>query len=128
MAARGPVKLYFDGGARPNPGRMESAVVLRGKAHIDRDLGMGSGADAEWLALIAALRLAQAEGLGSFVLLGDALAVINQANGLAPARGRAVDHLASFRALVAGAAPPRIRHIGRAQNLAGIALARLHPR
>ena len=37
-------------------------------------------------------------------------------------------HLQNFRSLVDPAHPPRIRRIKRAQNLAGIALARLHPR
>ncbi|KPF78451.1 hypothetical protein IP88_03660 [alpha proteobacterium AAP81b] len=118
---RPPLKIFFDGGCRPNPGPMEIAVALRGAVHIDRDLGPGTGMDAEWLALIAARRLALAEP-GECVLLGDALAVIDQAQRRVPARGRAADHLAAFDAL--GPGPVRLRHIGRAQNLAGIALAR----
>lgn len=121
-------KIYFDGGARPNPGAMEIAVVCRGVSHVERDLGVGSSLDAEWLALIAALRLARAEGLDEVLLLGDAAAVVAQANGAVPARGAAAEHLAAFRALADEGVAPRIRHIGRAQNLAGIALARLHPR
>lgn len=121
-------KIYFDGGARPNPGAMEIAVVCRGAVHVERDIGVGSSLDAEWLALIAALRLARARGLDHVLLLGDAAAVVAQANGAVPARGEAAQHLAVFRALVGERMAPRIRHIGRAQNLAGIALARLHPR
>lgn len=121
-------KIYFDGGARPNPGTMEIAVVCRGVVHVERDLGVGSSIDAEWLALIAALQLARAQGLGDVLLLGDAAAVIAQANGAVPARGKAAQHLAAFRILVGEGLGLRIRHIGRAQNLAGIALARLHPR
>lgn len=124
----GRTKIYFDGGARPNPGAMEVAVVCRGVVHIERDIGIGSSLDAEWLALIAALRLAWTRGPGRVLLLGDAAAVIAQANGTMPARGKAAQHLAAFRALVGEGPAPRIRHIGRAQNLAGIALARLHPR
>ena len=30
----GRMTLYFDGGARPNPGRMEIAVVTGGRSHI----------------------------------------------------------------------------------------------
>jgi len=124
----GRTKIYFDGGARPNPGAMEIAVVCRGVVHVERDRGVGSSLDAEWLALIAALRLARAQGLDDVLLLGDAAAVVAQANGAAPARGKAAQHLAVFRALVGEGLAPRVRHIGRAQNLAGIALARLHPR
>ena len=61
-----------------------------------------------------------------FTLLGDSRSVIAQATGVAPARGTAAVHLATLHAL----APARlhIRWIKRQQNLAGIALAALHPR
>lgn len=117
-------KIFFDGGCRPNPGAMEIAVVVGGVAAVDRDAGTGSSLDAEWLALIAALRLAQAHGLSDFVLLGDAAAVVGQANGMVTARGNAALHLAAFRALVGDGPAPRVKHVKRAQNLAGIALAR----
>ena len=122
MARR--IKIYFDGGCRPNPGKMETAVVTGGVATVVRDAGIGSSMDAEWLALIAALRLAQARGVTDFVLLGDAAAVVAQANGAVAARGGAAAHLATFRVLLGDGPPPRIRHIKRTQNLAGIALAR----
>ena len=115
-------KIYFDGGCRPNPGAMEIAVVVGGVATIDHNAGTGNSMDAEWLALIAALRLAQARGLVDFVLLGDAAPVVAQANGAVTARGGAAAHLAAFRALVGDGPPPRVRHIKRTQNLAGIAL------
>jgi len=117
-------KIYFDGGARPNPGTMEIAVVAGGAADIDRDAGQGGSMDAEWRALIAALRLAQARGLTDFVLLGDAAAVVAQANGAVRARGGAEAHLAEFRALAGDGPMPRVRYVKRTQNLAGIALAR----
>ncbi|MBL8650877.1 MAG: reverse transcriptase-like protein [Sphingopyxis sp.] len=107
---------------------MEIAVVRGGDLHIERHAGQGSSLDAEWLALIAALRLARARGLEDFILLGDAAGVVAQANGTAPARGAAAAHLAAFRAVIGDGPAPRVRHIGRAQNQAGIALSRLHPR
>jgi ribonuclease HI len=121
MARR--IKIYFDGGCRPNPGRMETAVVTGGAAVVVRDAGIGSSMDAEWLALIAALRLAQQLELKDFVLLGDAVAVVEQANGDVRARGEGARHLANFRALAGDGPMPRVRHIKRTQNLAGIALA-----
>lgn len=127
MTAR-RTKIYFDGGCRPNPGPIEIAVVTGGVATIDRDIGVGSSLDAEWLALIAALRLARERGLTDFVLLGDVAVVVAQANGKAPARGAAAKHMAAFHELVGDGPRPRIRHTGRAQNLAGIALAKRHPR
>ncbi len=122
------IKVYFDGGARPNPGPIEAAVVVRGVAHIYDDLGQGSSHDAEWLALIRALELCQATGLRDVVLIGDALAVVTQAN-LALAHGAApAGHAATFRALAAKSRPAHIRWVKRQQNLAGIALAARHPR
>ncbi len=120
------LKIYFDGGYRP--GGMETAVVCRGQATVDADLGPGSSIAAEWLALIAAVRLARQCDLSDVVLLGDCVPVIEQANGRAPCRGDGVEHLATFRALAAAGPPPRIRYVKRTQNLAGIALARRHGR
>ena len=124
----GRIKVFFDGGCRPNPGAMEVAVVAAGQVHVLRDLGQGTSTDAEWLALIHALRIAQSLGTPDFVLLGDAAHVIGPARGTVKCRGEGVAHLESFRALAAGMAAPRIRYVKRSHNLAGIALARLHPR
>ncbi|HKX87614.1 MAG TPA: reverse transcriptase-like protein [Sphingopyxis sp.] len=118
------IKIYFDGGCRPNPGKMETAVVTGGAAVVVRDAGIGSSMDAEWLALIAALQLARDMELANFVLLGDAAAVVEQANGVVRARGDAAGHLATFRALAGDGPMPAVRHVRRTQNLAGIALAR----
>ena len=74
--------------------------------------------------VMSALRLAQDMGLAHYILLGDAAAVIEQANGTVRARGEAVEHLAAFRALAGDGPMPAVRHIKRTQNLAGIALAR----
>jgi ribonuclease HI len=127
MANRPGIKVFFDGGCRPNPGAMELAVVVRGQVHIQRDLGHGTSMDAEWLALIQALRTAQTLSLTDFVLLGDSLPVIRVATGQTLPRPADHPHLQTFRTL-AGETAPRLRHIPRAQNLAGVALNRLHPR
>lgn len=100
---------------------METAVVAAGVLHLHRDLGHGSSMDAEWLALIEALRIGHT--LGDFVLVGDAAAVIDQANGRVACRGTNAAHLLAFRALAGEAVTP-IRYVKRTQNLAGIALAR----
>ncbi|EIZ77707.1 ribonuclease HI [Novosphingobium sp. Rr 2-17] len=122
------VKVFFDGGCRPNPGRMEAAVVLRGIVHVFDDLGVGTNEDAEWLALFRAMELAQALGLADVELIGDSREVVKQAN-LAWASGHsAQSHAATFLTLSAKWRPARIRWIKREQNLAGIALAARHPR
>jgi ribonuclease HI len=127
--ARTRIKIFFDGGCRPNPGPMEIAVVARGAIHICRDIGVGTNNDAEWTALIHALRIGQGLGVADFELLGDSAVVVNQANRLWPCRSPdLIRHQSEFEAIAAVGPPARIRRIGRAQNLAGIALARLHPR
>lgn len=122
MSARPATRIFFDGGCRPNPGAMETAVVIGGKAYHRSDLGQGSSEEAEWLALLHAIEQAEALALREIILLGDASNVIAQANGAARCR-KFPDHLARFRAGIAGFAHWRLRHIRRTQNLAGIALA-----
>jgi ribonuclease HI len=124
----GRLKIFFDGGCRPNPGRMEAAVVAAGRTTILPDLGHGTSADAEWLALIAALDVARSLGASDVVLLGDAADVIAKAGRTLKCRGDALAHLERFRALADGMAAVRVRYVKRSQNLAGIALASLHPR
>ncbi|PNU01688.1 ribonuclease HI [Novosphingobium guangzhouense] len=122
------LKVFFDGGCRPNPGPIEVAVVVRGQAHIFEDCGHGTNSDAEWLALIHALELCRDQGLEGVELIGDAVEVVRQANR-ALQDGRGVEPYASrFLALAAQVSPARVRWIKREQNLAGIALAARHPR
>lgn len=121
------VKIYFDGGCRPNPGPLSTAVVAGGRTYHQYDLGEGDNNDAEWLALIHAMHVAHALGARDVVLLGDSALVIGQASGAAACRSRRFRHrLEEFRALAASLGRVRIRRIGRSQNLAGIALERLH--
>jgi ribonuclease HI len=122
------IKVFFDGGCRPNPGSMEIAVVVFGRTFIRCDLGYGTSEDAEWLALIEALRIAQTLGTPDFVLMGDAASVIGPANGTVKCRGSAARHLQTLRDLSVASPRPRIRCVKRSHNLAGIALARLHCR
>jgi ribonuclease HI len=122
------MKVFFDGGSRPLPLGMELAVVIGGRDRIMRDLGPGTSMDAEWLALIAAVRLAAEYALVDPVLLGDAVAVIDQANGLVRCPPSCSGHMQTFLALPRPEGRVRIRYVKRNQNLAGIALAKLHPR
>jgi ribonuclease HI len=129
MSATRRLKVYFDGGCRPNPGRIEVAAVLRGVAYLRDDLGNGTNGDAEWLALIHALECALESGAAAFDLIGDSRSVIEQANGRIKARSAADRaHLARFQSLSEGSGTVRVRWIKRAQNLAGIALNARHPR
>jgi ribonuclease HI len=127
MAMRRRVKVFFDGGWRPATG-METAVVVRGREYMRRDLGPGSSMEAEWLALLYAADIAAALELAEPVFLGDSLAVIAQAKGTAPCRGACARHGQALAALGTSARLFRIGHVKRSQNLAGIALAGFHER
>ena len=116
------MKIFFDGGLRP--GGMEWAVVAGGRCRIERGLGPGTSMDAEWLALLAAMSWATELAAADAIVLGDAAAVIAQANGTARVPPAYRHH---HRALLDGPRPPgrvRLRWVKRTQNLAGIALAR----
>lgn len=122
------LKVFFDGGCRPNPGRIEAAVVMRGVLHLFDDLGHGTNSDAEWMALISALELTHAMGHTDIELIGDAIEVIKKATRALSTGRSSGCHETTFLALCAGKPKPRIRWIKRAQNLAGVALAARHPR
>lgn len=120
------MKIFFDGGCRPNPGRLETAVVARGVIYHEPAAGFGTNNDAEWLALIHALKIAQGLGADDIELLGDSALIVNQAKGAWKCRGSALQaHHADFQTLAASFARIRIKHIKRSHNLAGIALERV---
>lgn len=120
-----PPKIFFDGGCQPNPGKIEVAVVFRGKSRFFDDLGCGTSSDAEWLALRLALTVAHTLELPRFELLGDSANVIAQVTGRARCRSEAAAvHLSNYLELARAKSPDRIRWLPRNQNLAGIALAR----
>jgi ribonuclease HI len=123
---RGGVKVFFDGGCRGREGRLAIAVVAGGRTTIKVDLGCGTSADAEWLALIEAATIARTLPAAQVVLLGDSADVVAKANGRLPCRD-ALPHLERFRA-AAGDRPMRVRRIKRSQNLAGIALDAMRER
>jgi len=123
-----PLKLFFDGGCRPNPGMMETAVAARGQVWHRPAIGPGTNDHAEWQALLDALDVASELGAKDIVLLGDSAFVVAQASGTLKPRPAFAPFLARYRELAAGFTRVRLRRIPRAQNLAGIALARTWPR
>lgn len=97
--------------------------MIRGVAYFDDALGEGTNSDAEWLAAIGAMRVALTLGERDVRLLGDSALVVGQANGTRKCRTPELRaYRDQFRSLSAQFASVRIRQIGRAQNLAGIAL------
>lgn len=126
--AEQPLKLFFDGGCRPNPGMMETAVATRGQVWHRPAIGPGTNDHAEWQALLDALDVAGQLGAANIVLLGDSAFVVAQASGALKPRPAFAPYLARYTALASTFARVRIRRITRAQNLAGIALAKAWPR
>ncbi len=120
----GTIKIYFDGGCRPNPGQMETAVVARGITYHRPDCGIGGSNDAEWLALIHAAEIARSIDARDVVMLGNSAFVVAAASGKAKCRTKGFQaYFDRFRSLAAEFERIRIRKIARTQNLAGIALA-----
>ena len=117
------LKIYFDGGCRPNPGKIETAVVARGETYYRPDCGLGTNNDAEWLALVHAADIARAIGLRNILFLGDSALVVGQASGILKCRNASLQsYLDSFNSIKSAFDSFGIRRIGRHQNLAGIAL------
>jgi ribonuclease HI len=118
------LKLFFDGGCRPNPGPIEVAVVARGRTYLKTGLGVGSNDDAEWLALLYALDVARDLGISDPLFVGDSTLVVKQASGAWPCHSPNLQqHLDSFRRRAQAFDRIGVRYIRRSHNLAGIALA-----
>jgi len=78
------LKLYFDGGCRPNPGKMVICSVLdRGLDFVENRMHIGFGTNniAEYRALIYGLEDALARGYKRIDVKGDSLLVISQMQG-----------------------------------------------
>jgi len=78
-------KIYFDGGAKPNPGVMEVAVVIKDGTKITRYKEnlktIGTNNLAEWTALVWAAHLAYTNGHMDVEFIGDSQLIVNQALG-----------------------------------------------
>jgi ribonuclease HI len=104
---------------------MEIAVVARGRAHFRDDIGTGDNNQAEWLALLFAVELAQAQGARDVLFVGDSALVIHQASGAWPCKSEHLrPYLTAYGQAIAGLERVVLRHVPRSKNLAGIALAR----
>jgi ribonuclease HI len=78
-------RAWFDGSARPNPGRCGIGAVLEGPigARVELALaaGYGNSSEAEYRALIALLRAALEHGADELTVYGDSRVVIDDVNG-----------------------------------------------
>jgi ribonuclease HI len=78
-------RAWFDGSARPNPGRCGIGGLLLGPAGQSVELslpaGFGNSSEAEYRALIALLESAVAHDAHGLTIYGDSQVVINDVNG-----------------------------------------------
>jgi ribonuclease HI len=121
-------RAWFDGSARPNPGRCGIGAVLEGPGGvhvaISHDAGYGSSSEAEYLALIAVLDAAVAHGAHDVLVVGDSQVVIDDVNGPASA---SAPSLREYRdracALLACLPQAKLRWIPRHKNAQADALS-----
>lgn len=117
------MKIYFDGGCQPNPGKMEAAVVSECYTlmmHID-NLGHGTNNEAEWSGMIMAINFAIQQDC-PVTILGDSKLVISQAKGEWKCNSDVLKtYLAEYKSLLAMAKHKiTLQHVRRHLNLAGI--------
>jgi ribonuclease HI len=77
-------RAWFDGSARPNPGRCGIGARLEGPdgaVEISRPAGHGNSSEAEYRALIALLEAAVARGAAGLTVYGDSQVVIGDVGG-----------------------------------------------
>lgn len=121
-------RAWFDGSARPNPGRCGIGAVLEGpggvRVAISHDGGYGNSSEAEYLALIAVLDAAVAHGAHDVLVVGDSQVVIDDVNGPASASAPSLrDYRTRACALLARLPQAQVRWIPRHKNSAADALS-----
>jgi ribonuclease HI len=121
-------RAWFDGSARPNPGRCGLGAVLEGPAGQRYDLsvdgGHGNSSEAEYRALNAVLRAAIEHGATDLLVLGDSQVVIDDVNAPDGANAPALALLRSEAlALLARLPQARLRWIPRHKNARADALS-----
>jgi len=121
-------RAWFDGSARPNPGRCGLGGVLTGpgnrRIEISLDGGYGSSSEAEYLALHCVLRAAVEHGAHGLVIHGDSQVVIDDVNAPECASSPSLRVLrAEAHALLANLPGATLRWIPRHKNLEADALS-----
>lgn len=121
-------RAWFDGSARPNPGRCGLGAVLEGpdgrRIELALDGGYGNSSQAEYRALVALLRAAVRHGAHDLVVQGDSQVVIDDVHAPDCA---SVPALRAYRRealeLLARLPGARLRWIPRHRNLQADALS-----
>jgi ribonuclease HI len=121
-------RAWFDGSARPNPGRCGIGALLVGPGgkvvELSQPAGFGNSSEAEYRALIAVLEAAIENDAHELTIYGDSQVVVNDVNGpidtcapvLAPYRAAVHRLLAQLRDV-------RLRWVPRHKNTQADALS-----
>jgi len=120
-------RAWFDGSARPNPGRCGIGARLEGpgdSVEISLAAGYGNSSEAEYRALIALLEAAVARGVSSLTVYGDSQVVIGDATCPDALAAPALhDYRATARALMARIDGLDLRWVPRHKNQQADALS-----
>lgn len=121
-------RAWFDGSARPNPGRCAIGAVLAApdgrRIELSRAAGDGDSSDAEYRALAALLEAALAQGVTDLAVHGDSRVVIDDLQAPEVAASPALrDHRATARALLARFDRVTLRWVPRHRNAEADALS-----
>lgn len=121
-------RAWFDGSARPNPGRCGIGARLVGPGgeivELSEAAGYGNSSEAEYLALIAVLEAALARRAFDLTVYGDSRVVIDDVAASAAGSAPSLAHLhARAHALLAQLPGARLRWVPRHKNLDADALS-----
>jgi ribonuclease HI len=120
-------RAWFDGSARPNPGRCGIGARLEGPqatVEISQPAGHGNSSEAEYRALIALLQAAVAQGAADLTVYGDSQVVIGDVTGPDLGAAPALQaYRAAARALMARIDGLQLRWVPRHKNTRADALS-----
>jgi ribonuclease HI len=120
-------RAWFDGSARPNPGRCGIGARLEGPdgaVEISQPAGYGNSSEAEYRALIALLQAAVAHGAADLTIYGDSQVVIGDVTGTELGAAPVLhDYRSTARALMARIDGLQLRWVPRHKNTQADALS-----
>lgn len=116
------MKIYFDGGASPNPGPAEVAIVSEdGSIMSHQMIGVQTNNEAEYIALLVAMETALKLKLKNVEFVGDSMLVVMQSKGSWKVKNERMqalnDEVLSLKKKLPGAI---FSWIARDENLAGM--------
>lgn len=122
-------RAWFDGSARPNPGRCGIGAVLEGpdgvRIELSRDAGYGNSSEAEYQALIAVLEAAIDHGVPALAIYGDSQVVVDDVHAPDSASAPVLRaYREQVRVLLARLPGTTLRWLPRHKNLQADALSR----